>query len=514
MPKKNAFWFYMRELMDEMRNDGVEVSSFAEMPAFAGPKWELMSPEQRRPYEEMVESGDSSVVNVRAAGKMNNMRELISEHAEKEQAKKDVKKRREQEVNTLRLNWPPGNDLIKERFQLIFFEYFVKTREDEYLPCEVALIELSLEEGIIQKYNSFIDPGPCPKGYMFEERLRSEQRHQIPCCDRYNIPQFTDKERGAFKEVDKILEALIAFNTGGGSAPRNNCVFTFGDDVEMVIGCLNYLYSKSRNRINFGPESLPRVLPLEHVLRQFYFHSDQVTGSPPSVSSFQRVLTQSVWDYESGIRCDFHDEVETRFCALSQVHRWSFAIFDAMKLPVRDDDDPTRPIKRTPDNQVQSVYDFTLTSKHLPAPTKASYVVLKPSNLPGRNLTKDSYSATASSLASSSRTDLRARSNAISNCLGFPSTDYRESGKYPSNSGSYQRPLLSSSPPPPPPGTRMQFGRGFGLKSRVSEVVGAKRSTPESPVNSSDGQVGGQRHRQERPPFSLGRGRGCVLKNQ
>ena len=31
MPKRNAFWFFMRELMDEMRNDGVEVSSFAEV---------------------------------------------------------------------------------------------------------------------------------------------------------------------------------------------------------------------------------------------------------------------------------------------------------------------------------------------------------------------------------------------------------------------------------------------------------------------------------------------------
>ena len=67
------------------------------------------------------------------------------------------------------------------------------------------------------------------------------------------------------------------------------------------------------------------------------------------------MLNQSVWDYVSGICCSYHDEVETRYCALSQVHRWSFAIFDAMKMPIRDDEDPSRPIKRNPDNAVKAV---------------------------------------------------------------------------------------------------------------------------------------------------------------
>ena len=69
---------------------------------------------------------------------------------------------------------------------------------------------------------------------------------------------------------------------------------------------------------------------------------------------FNQVLTQSVWDYESGIRCDFHEEVETRFCTLGQLHRWCFAIFDAMKMPIIDEEkrrdvkamSQTRPVSR------------------------------------------------------------------------------------------------------------------------------------------------------------------------
>jgi len=509
--------------MDELRNDGVEVSSFAEMPAFAGPKWEKMTPSERRPFEEMVSADDPgmSMAGESKSGRMNNHRELISEHAEKVQAEKDRKKAREQEIHALRSTWGPGNDLIKERFQLIHFEYFVKTRENVYLPCEVALLEFSLEEGIIRKYNSFIDPGPCPKGYMSEERLRSEQRHQIPCADRFNIPHFKDDEMYAFKDMEKILEQIVDFSTSGG-AIRDNRAFTFGDDVDTVIGCLDYLYSKTRQVVSFGPEALPRILPLEHLLPQFYYHSDQVTCCPPSITSCQRVLNQSVWDYESGICCSYHDEVETRYCALSQVHRWSFAIFDAMKMPIRDDEDPSRPIKRN-DNAVKAVFDFTLTSKHLPAPSRSSFTVMKPSGVRQRN-NQDIFSATESisgtNLASVSGTSVASSSvdaSRSNNDLNRSSGD----GVTSSATRFPQRPPRSSSPPPPPPGQKVWFGRGFGIKSRVSEVgSAANRSQSEYDVHSSSSTpVGSQLHReqqkqQQQQPYSFGRGRGCVLKSQ
>lgn len=366
----------MRELMDEMKNDGIEVNSFSEMPLHAGPKWSAMSAEQRRPYEEMVSDSPSNCSVDRPMGRMNNHRELIADRAQEELDKKYRKAARENECESIRRNWPPGNALIKEKFQLIHFEYFIKTQDDEYLPCEVGLIEFSMEEGIIRKFQSYIDPGPCPRGYMYEERLRSEQRHQIPCCERFKIPHFSDEERSQFKDHKKILQEILDFTSVGGtvSHPR---VFTFGDDIEPVMSCLDYLVTKAKG----DKFDLPRVLPLEHLLPQFYLHSTRVFGPAPSINSCQRILTQSVWDYESGISCSFHEDVETRFCALGQVHRWCFAIFDAMKMPIVEEDPKSKRQDPKKTKDIPPIFDFTLTERHLPTPSKSCYTVLNSEQL-------------------------------------------------------------------------------------------------------------------------------------
>ena len=42
------------------------------MPGHAGPKWSLLSPEERRPYEQMVKSDAADLEGIRPKGKMNN----------------------------------------------------------------------------------------------------------------------------------------------------------------------------------------------------------------------------------------------------------------------------------------------------------------------------------------------------------------------------------------------------------------------------------------------------------
>jgi hypothetical protein len=70
----------------------------------------------------------------------------MSEHEAKERAKKNRLKMLEDEVKAIRFTWPPGNQLVHERFFVVHFEYFVKTQEGLYLPCEVSGVEFSLQE--------------------------------------------------------------------------------------------------------------------------------------------------------------------------------------------------------------------------------------------------------------------------------------------------------------------------------------------------------------------------------
>jgi hypothetical protein len=110
-----------------------------------------------------------------------------------------------------------------------------------------------------------------------------------------------------------------------------------------------------------------------------------MVSAVPSINSIQRLLTQTDWDYSPGIRCPFHEVKDTKFCTLAQVQRWCFAIFDTMKT-------------------TNSVYNFSLTDKHVAPPPKVTFHVVSPKDaLPAgaTNLLEDSL------LSTSSKTDMR-----------------------------------------------------------------------------------------------------------
>ena len=52
-------------------------------------------------------------------------------------------------------------EAAQEKFYFINIQYLCKTEEEEYLPCEIALIEYSIGKGITKKLHRFIEPGMC-----------------------------------------------------------------------------------------------------------------------------------------------------------------------------------------------------------------------------------------------------------------------------------------------------------------------------------------------------------------
>jgi len=340
----------MAEMMAQLRSEGQEISSMAAMPGLASPHWKAMGPEERLKYERMAKGldkkGAGEIENNRSVplgpqGRRNCAGVLLSEIERQEKEKADKIQEVEDIVLRMRLNWPPGNALIHERFKVILFEYFVKTQEGEFFPCEVALVEFSMEKGVTTKYHSFIDPGECPTGYGYEEKLRSEERHKIPPVDRFQ--SFPEDKQRAIRDHAAIYDKLVNLASDCGVI-RTPVVLTFGDEAEAVEGCFEFLRRKV-----YTDKEMPRVLPIEQVFRQFYEHSRSKTVcSVPSINSCQRTLTQFIWDYLTSLCCDFHqkDDHEKKFCVLAQVTRWCYHIFNAMRT--------------------NKVYDFVMTDKHMP----------------------------------------------------------------------------------------------------------------------------------------------------
>ena len=44
---------------------------------------------------------------------------------------------------------------------------------------EIALIEMTIQDGIIRKFVQLIDPGEIPPGYKAEMKLNSEKFHDV-----------------------------------------------------------------------------------------------------------------------------------------------------------------------------------------------------------------------------------------------------------------------------------------------------------------------------------------------
>ena len=232
--------------------------------------------------------------------RMNNQREYMADFESGIKAKADRKRALEDEVKSLRHYWPPGNALIKERFYLVHAEYFVVTQEGAYSPCEISAVRFSMDEGIIAEYHTFIDPGAPPRGYIGEEKDRSERRHLIPTFDRFDHADFdyvVDKEPAKFvrgkkvkgadedddedvnnnnekeeeEEVDKdklrklyknyanTYCRLVDFFDDGSP---NSRVFTGSLDVDMVQEVLSWIFQHAKKDLGLqeSQNDLPKVV--------------------------------------------------------------------------------------------------------------------------------------------------------------------------------------------------------------------------------------------------------------
>ena len=51
------------------------------------------------------------------------------------------------------------SDIVEHPFYFISFQYLCEMDDNKWMPCEVGLIEWSMEHGITKTYQKFIEPG-------------------------------------------------------------------------------------------------------------------------------------------------------------------------------------------------------------------------------------------------------------------------------------------------------------------------------------------------------------------
>ncbi|XP_045165078.2 protein maelstrom homolog [Mercenaria mercenaria] len=344
-PQRNGFYFFMKELEPSLRREGrVFPNGIADVVPIAHPRWKQLPEKDKQRFENMAKQ-EKARLRGRAGDeyRVDNVGNVL---AHRKDRYTELDKRRMAEKKDIVKNWPLGKALKSEVFYFINFQVLCKTEEGDYLPAEIAVIEYSIEKGIMRDLHRFIEPGKIPTGYRFTCIQNSEDTHKIPV---ENFELADNNYRGLWIQ----LENFINFNGTKSENPPLYCLGA-GHKYEAVEYCLDWIHAKA---CLGEPNRIHKVYEIESLFHEMQAHVGNQVSKTCCIDS----LTSSEWDYEPKTKCAYHEELEVKDCALGIVHRYAYAISDALC----------------------QFFDVQITKNHLPARDDTGAItVLSPSSMP------------------------------------------------------------------------------------------------------------------------------------
>eukprot|EP00800_Vazella_pourtalesii_P004549 TRINITY_DN1523_c0_g1_i2.p1 TRINITY_DN1523_c0_g1~~TRINITY_DN1523_c0_g1_i2.p1 ORF type:complete len:765 (+),score=147.47 TRINITY_DN1523_c0_g1_i2:161-2296(+) len=279
----------------------------AEMVNIANPLWSELSQKDKNYFNlraKEASKGGLSMAKVVADTRLDCLGEPLADRVDE---KGQTEERRKTERQFTRARWPVGKAAARCRFYFIDFQFICHVEKGNYFPCEIAVIEYSIDSGIVRSWHKFIDPGKIPTGYRWEAQNRSEQTHKVPI----------EKFELAENNYQLILDELQQFIN-----PRRESefppIFTRKDEAEMVESCCRWLAERTE-----AHHDLFKVYVLEYLLIDLSSHISDIA---PSTHEAKDMLSSSAFDYEPGVNCAWHETREIRHCSLGTVNRLAYIL--------------------------------------------------------------------------------------------------------------------------------------------------------------------------------------------
>lgn len=217
-----------------------------------------------------------------------------------------------------------GNDVKNISFIVISFNVLVKTIDGKYIPNEIGLTKFSLEDGVQQTYHRLI-ANPIPSGYYGSAQDLSQSTHRIPLysIDNHLFAQNYElirEEVYAFLYSSQLIETknqkkLIFCKLDNNFEQKRRA------DRDQVYGCVEWLNNYKRNDWSKG-FSVFEFIDLTELL---YALTHPLTKKSKNVMSAE--LSYFPFDFCPKTNCDFHEEIERRFCALGVSQRMVYLFF-------------------------------------------------------------------------------------------------------------------------------------------------------------------------------------------
>ena len=340
---------YAQEIRNQLLAEGHVIRNMPDLIAAASPKWQKLDEEMKEYYKEKAKyewerqrAGEAPpMFRSKAKPRRDCNGDLLANRVD--YAKMNDDRRRREREETI-ATWPQGKDVIHRKFYLVAFVCLLE--EPEHQALEVAANEFTLEGGITRKFHRFIDPGPIPLGCRYEAQRRSEATHMIPV---EGLANEGDTHRRIYDELLYFLSA------GTGVIPP---IFVKIKETTKVEGCMHWLAK------NAGvPNKLKRIYELEGLILDLEYH---IAGLPPNFTRSKvqatDLMLSTVFDYDTGTRCQYHENEDATDCASKMVNTACFCMGDyfcqRFSIPITDNHLPKRnedcyTILPTPGNRVR-----------------------------------------------------------------------------------------------------------------------------------------------------------------
>nr|CAD7462865.1 unnamed protein product [Timema tahoe] len=349
-PAKGAYCFYVEDYVQKIRDRGGRIEKQVAWRE-AGESFENLTPQERAVYDARAKEYKAKVrgnPETKYTTSGHTYAEIDREDAEKKEKQERIEREIEEQINKLKLT-PSLNqehsDLATHPFYFMHANIYGLSDENIYLPCELALAEFTLLNGVQNTYHTLVDPGALPVGMAGIATRTSADTHKIP----YPITKENKKEYHYENDYSKIHGKIKQFVMAGSTASEkdkklflppiftyyNKEQFHYNKDNEVLIeSVLQFLCDAAAVENNF------RVLPL---MKLFYEMRNACSSSErfPKISLAEAELEKDVFAYTPKIGCEFHEKYDANiYCSLSLVRRWGFLIADHcckfLNIPLKD----------------------------------------------------------------------------------------------------------------------------------------------------------------------------------
>lgn len=307
----------MQDQKKILPTEGIYWESMDELVSICHPRWKSLSDDAKAKYKEIAkQSKGKENLHEKYDSRGRSLAFVEAEQRQRQTQLEQMNKRIKSIIDQAKDN------LKTQKFFLIHINKLCRISEDKVLPCELALVEFDLANGIIGTLHTFIRPpnDEIPLGFGFEIQKNADERHGLTLED---DPMLIENSSDFQTIIDKIM---LKINPGGVRQPVFP-LYTLEEDEEMTKNIMVDLCTWA------GLKNYPEF----HVfhVHQLMFHLSQAllkSNNPERIKteSFAADLIASdIYSYTVGMGCPYHDKIDKpRFCSLNCAKRWAFLIMD------------------------------------------------------------------------------------------------------------------------------------------------------------------------------------------